>query len=398
MPELPGLRRALIHLASWLATALAAMVVANPAMARGYSTWESHDPGVCLDPAFDYYYGLAIHDAWVNQGNKPLARTLLKQYVDSVRCNQSIGSVMATYTPVPAPDSSLAVSDMTVSISTELEQKGVTEGELQELDLGETPPAEELLEEWLGALEFREDIVPDTTIPVGDPFAVPHFCLGFVVIWQDVSKWMIGEWNARHRGMCIGPTFGTLYLDLYGDYVEPGPTQIGQAIYHSVHAIRIPAGGNWDRTETFKVRPTFVFRWSDDSTYQFDVFNTGEPSEVSRALSKRPINKKGREYPNIQVQARGPVPFPDIPPTFTGITPRLGAGQWDALCKAAYQQNGWPYPENLMPVSYQNHHVRPLRWNGPNAAANCYRLESNHHYFYSVWWQPRSNFQTPLSQ
>lgn len=376
---------------------LGAIAPVQTAYAAGYSTWNSHDPEICLDQVFDYYYAQAITDAWIVRGDEAEARRLLQEYADSVRCNRDLGMVDAAYVYVPDEGPSTTVTISTSTAAADLSADDELASNFPELKVSEVLNMKELAGEWLEHRKFREDIEDPASVPIGIWGGAPHFCIGNVMVWQDRARWMIGQWNARHRGTCFGSVSGRLRFNLRGDYVEPSAALTGQDVYRSVHRINAPFGGSWDLTETFRARPSYVIRWSPRSTYTFEVLGSNSRSSQTTSLSMRPINKKGREYPNISVASRGPVPFDDIPPTFSGQTPRLPPGQWDTRCRQHYANNGWPYPVNLMPVSYQNHHVRPLRWNGSNAGANCYRLEANHHYFYSVWWQPGSNFETPIS-
>lgn len=381
-----------------LSCTLGSMFFAAPVFANGYSIWNSHNPEICLDPIFDYYYANAITEAWIVRGDESLGRRLLQEYADAIRCNRDLGMVQAAYVYIPQDDTDETIAIGTSAIENSGQAEVNIEKDVPELKLGEVPKAEEMVEEWIGALKFREDLDGSESVPVGNWAGPPHFCVGSVTVWQDRARWMIGEWNARHRGVCIGSVVGRLRFDLRGDYVEPSATRTGEDIYRSTHRINAPFGGNWDLTETFRLTPSYVIRWSPRSTYIFEVIADNSRSSQTTSLSTRPINKRGREYPNISVAARGPVPFPDIPPTFNGQVQPIPAGQWDRRCRQYYANNGWPYPVNVMPISYQNHHVRPLSWNGPNNGDNCYRLQANHHYFFSVWWLPRSNFETPLSR
>jgi hypothetical protein len=383
-----------------LAAGLFIPATAANAQVASYSTWQSHNPRVCLDAIYDRYYLAAITDAWIVRGDEQEGRRLLQEYADRLRCETDLGMVAATYTFVPSPEDEewLTVASARPRPSRQ-EQQGVQQQQgrqqrpaQERLPLEITPatPADEFWDEWSDDSVIR-DGGEVTRLPVG-----PRICLGGVMVWQDNAQWNTGEWNARHRGWCVGATTGQLVFDLKGDHIDDVDYS---DIYQSLHTIIAPGGGAWDQTETFNRAPGgFAIRWSKESSYALEIPGEVTHGMQSLSLSKRPINVFGREYPKITVGARGEVPFPDAPPGFRGRRSRLAPTTWDGRCLAFYTANGWPYPVNLMPVSYQNHHVRPLRWNGRNDGSNCYRLQSDHHYFFTLWWQPGTNFRTPRAQ
>lgn len=368
--------------------ALAQLVPSGTLAQSGpFSTWHSHDPDVCLDQIFDYYYLTAITDAWIIRGDATEGKRLLQEYADLQRCKTDLGMVAATYTYIPKEEPH---STSTISAGEELlvSKKSLESEVTFDMKIDQTITKESFIEDFKGRREIRDD--NSQSIEAGNLGGAPHICIGNVMVWQNNTQWAAGQWNARHRGTCIGSVVGRLRFVLKGDYVEGTETE---DIYRIKYKINAPNGARWDMSRKFGLTPKNVIRWSPKSIYVIEVTGGGT-SKQAQSLSTRPVNLKGREYPKISSQGRSPVHFPDIPPTFKGKKTAPHPDTWDRTCRKYYSKQKWSFPENLIPVSYQNHHIRPLRWNGRNKGKNCYRLTANAHYFFTVWWA-EGNFRTP---
>ena len=341
----------------------------------GSSVWHSLDPRECAGEIEDDLYLQMISDATL-RGDSATAQRLLDEYAEIQRCDKSVGNNQVAYSLFTGSEKELMMEASSNNLNSEFE----TISTINE------PPKER-------SGSFNEDFHGlDTSEKIAAQWIVA--CIANATMWQ--THWRLGEWTRKIRIRCTGPAIGSLETVWGGKQVEGNAN--GRIIRSMINNFNLPFGGTAVINKKFYPTLPFVLKWHAPASFIKLKLLGGAGGSSSKSFSSRPINKKGRSYPKISTTPRPPVIFPDAPPKMNPPVQR--AANFTTLCKRFYRQQGWAYPLNNTPgqISYQNHHIRPLRWAGPNAGNNCYRLSSGAHHYFSVWWLPRSNFKTPVSQ
>ena len=100
---------------------------------------------------------------------------------------------------------------------------------------------------------------------------------------------------------------------------------------------------------------------------------------------QRPINRKGVEYPKVNIDGYGEVPFPEGPYTPNNakeLRPRFTRAYKEAFKKWWIDQ-GRPWPEGTVNI----HHIKPLNKGGTNDFSNLVPVVyPNQHQPFTNWW------------
>jgi len=116
----------------------------------------------------------------------------------------------------------------------------------------------------------------------------------------------------------------------------------------------------------------------------------GDNSEIQTTngnnnTGQRPINRKGVEYPKVNIDGYGEVPFPEGPYTPNNakeLRPRFTRTYKEAFKKWWIDQ-GRTWPEGTVNI----HHIKPLNKGGTNDFSNLVPVVyPNQHQPFTNWW------------
>lgn len=100
----------------------------------------------------------------------------------------------------------------------------------------------------------------------------------------------------------------------------------------------------------------------------------------------RVVNRKGIEYPKVEIEGYGEVPFPEGP--YTPNNSNTLRGQFTDSYKKAFKEwwisQGRPWPEGNVNI----HHIKPFSKGGDNSFENLVPLvQPEEHQPFTNWWR-----------